>query len=91
MVTVAKSPLRLRSKTRTVKTEDVTYDASGTSRTSPRTGWYPFSIAASTVLSGSPTQVITTPDATDSSTNGVVSTNDEGKAVVQWALFRRLR
>lgn len=68
----------------TVKTQDVTYDASGTSRTSPAPVGTPFSIAASTVLSGSPTQVITTPDATDSSTNGVVSTNDEGKAVVQW-------
>lgn len=68
----------------TVKTEDVTYDASGTSRTSPAPVGTPFSIAASTVLSGSPTQVITTPDATDSSTNGVVSTNEEGKAVVQW-------
>ena len=68
----------------TVKTEDVTYDASGTSRTSPAPVGTPFSIAASTVLSGSPTQVVTTPDAADSSTNGVVSTNDEGKAVVQW-------
>lgn len=68
----------------TVKTEDVTYDASGTSRTSPAPVGTPFSIAASTVLSGSPTQVITTPDAADSSTNGVVSTNNEGKAVVQW-------
>lgn len=68
----------------TVKTEDVTYDASGTSRTSPAPVGTPFSIAASTVLSGSPTQVITTPDAADSSTNGVVSTNDEGKTVVQW-------
>ena len=68
----------------TVKTEDVTYDASGTSRTSPAPVGTPFSIAASTVLSGSPTQVITTPDAADSSTNGVVSTNEEGKAVVQW-------
>lgn len=68
----------------TVKTEDVTYDASGTSRTSPAPVGTPFSIAASTVLSGSPTQVITTPDAANSSTNGVVSTNDEGKAVVQW-------
>ena len=68
----------------TVKTEDVTYDASGTSRTSPAPVGTPFSIAASTVLSGSPTQVITTPDAADSSTNGVVSTNDEGKAVIQW-------
>lgn len=68
----------------TVKTEDVTYDASGTSRTSPAPVGTPFSIAASTVLSGSPTQVITTPDAADSSTNSVVSTNDEGKAVVQW-------
>lgn len=68
----------------TVKTEDVTYDASGTSRTSPAPVGTPFSIAASTVLSGSPTQVITTPDTADSSTNGVVSTNDEGKAVVQW-------
>lgn len=68
----------------TVKTEDVTYDASGTSSTSPAPVGTPFSIAASTVLSGSPTQVITTPDAADSSTNGVVSTNDEGKAVVQW-------
>ena len=68
----------------TVKTEDVTYDASGTSRTSPAPVGTPFSIAASTVLSGSPTQVITTPDAADLSTNGVVSTNEEGKAVVQW-------
>lgn len=68
----------------TVKTQDVTYDASGTSRTSPAPVGTPFSIAASTVLSGSPTQVITTPDAADSSTNGVVSTNDEGKAVIQW-------
>ncbi len=68
----------------TVKTQDVTYDASGTSRTSPAPVGTPFSIAASTVLSGSPTQVITTPDAADSSTNGVVSTNNEGKAVVQW-------
>lgn len=68
----------------TVKTEDVTYDASGTSRTSPAPVGTPFSIATSTVLSGSPTQVITTPDAADSSTNGVVSTNDEGKAVIQW-------
>ncbi len=68
----------------TVKTEDVTYDASGTSRTSPAPVGTPFSIAASTVLSGSPTQVITTPDAANSSTNGVVSTNNEGKAVVQW-------
>ena len=49
----------------TVKTEDVTYDASGTSRTSPAPVGTPFSIAASTVLSGSPTQVITTPDAAD--------------------------
>lgn len=69
----------------TVKSKNLTYDVAGTSRSTPALVGAPFSVAASTVLTGTAADRIVT-DAADpgSSTDGVVSTNQDGDAVVQW-------
>lgn len=69
----------------TVTSKNLTYDVAGTSRSTPALVGAPFSVAASTVLTGTAADRIVT-DAADSgsSTDGVVSTNEDGDAVVQW-------
>lgn len=69
----------------TVTSKNLTYDVAGTSRSTPALVGAPFSVAASTVLTGTEADRIVT-DAADSgsSTDGVVSTNEDGDAVVQW-------
>lgn len=70
----------------TVRSKDLTYDVAGSSRTTPALVGAPFSIAASTVLAGTGGYRIVTDsaDAGGAATDGVVSTNADGDAVVQW-------
>lgn len=69
----------------TVKSKNLTYDVAGTSRSTPALVGAPFSIAASTVLTGTAADRVVTDSAdSGSSTDGVVSTNEDGDAVVQW-------
>lgn len=73
----------------TVAPQKVSYDAGGQQRTTTALVGVPMTVAGSTVLDGtSPNQVTgdaTHPEAANGSTNGVVSTNDDGKTVVQWS------
>ncbi|ROS59147.1 hypothetical protein EDF38_1987 [Frigoribacterium sp. PhB160] len=69
----------------TVAPTDVSYDVAGSSRTDTALVGAPLSIAASTVLEGtSPSSVMSGQGSTDGGTNGIVSTTDDGDAVVQW-------
>ncbi len=70
----------------TVRSQNLTYDVAGSSRTTPALVGAPFSVAASTVLSGTKADAIVTDsaDADGTATDGVVSTNADGDAVVQW-------
>ncbi|WP_222126889.1 hypothetical protein [Curtobacterium pusillum] len=70
----------------TVRSQNLTYDVAGSSRTTPALVGAPFSIAASTVLTGTKADAIVTDGADDdgTATDGVVSTNKDGDAVVQW-------
>ncbi|WIB59857.1 hypothetical protein DEJ13_15660 [Curtobacterium sp. MCLR17_007] len=70
----------------TVRSKNLTYDVAGSSRTTPALVGAPFSIAASTVLTGTAANRIVTDsaDADGTATDGVVSTNADGDAVVQW-------
>lgn len=72
----------------TVAPKTLTYDVAGSSRTDSALVGAPLSLAASTVLEGvSPSQIVTDSagDGTSSGTDGIVSTTDDGDAVVQWA------
>lgn len=69
----------------TVRSRNLTYDVAGASRTTPALVGAPFSIAASTVLPGTkPNSVVTDTSDDATSTDGVVSANGDGDAVVQW-------
>lgn len=70
----------------TVRSQNLTYDVAGSSRTTPALVGAPFSVAASTVLDGTKADAIVTDsaDADGTATDGVVSTNGDGDAVVQW-------
>lgn len=69
----------------TVAPQQLTYDAAGTSRTDPALVGAPLSIAASTVLTGvSPSAVVTDSSAGGATTDGIVSADASGAAVVQW-------
>lgn len=69
----------------TVRSRNLTYDVAGTSRTTPALVGAPFSIAASTVLPGTRPNSVVTETADDrTATDGVVSANGNGDAVVQW-------
>ncbi|PZE69565.1 hypothetical protein [Curtobacterium sp. MCBD17_021] len=69
----------------TVRSRNLTYDVAGASRTTPALVGAPFSIAASTVLSGTaPNRVVTDTADAGTATDGVVSANGDGDAVVQW-------
>ena len=69
----------------TVAPQQLTYDAAGTSRTDPALVGAPLSIAASTVLTGvSPSAVVTDASAGGATTDGIVSADASGDAVVQW-------
>jgi hypothetical protein len=69
----------------TVAPQQLTYDAAGTSRTDPALVGAPLSIAASTVLTGvSPSAVVTDSSAGGATTDGIVSADASGDAVVQW-------
>ncbi|ALS57806.1 hypothetical protein C5C66_08430 [Rathayibacter toxicus] len=71
----------------TVKAQDVQYDVAGQARSQQALVGAPLTLAASTALSGvSPSQVVTTASGSDGTlTNGVLSRNESGDAVVQWA------
>ncbi|PYY46539.1 hypothetical protein [Curtobacterium sp. MCBD17_023] len=69
----------------TVRSRNLTYDVAGASRTTPALVGAPFSIAASTVLPGTRPNSVVTETADDrAATDGVVSANGDGDAVVQW-------
>ncbi|WP_185233730.1 hypothetical protein [Frigoribacterium sp. NBH87] len=69
----------------TVAPQELTYDVAGSSRTDPALVGAPLSLAASTVLEGvSPSSVVTDVSGAAGATDGIVSTNDGGDAVVQW-------
>lgn len=69
----------------TVRSRNLTYDVAGASRTTPALVGAPFSIAASTVLAGTaPSHVVTDSADAGAATDGVVSANGDGDAVVQW-------
>ncbi len=69
----------------TVRSQDLTYDVAGASRSTPALVGAPFSVAASTVLDGvAPDRIVTESVDGGAATDGVVSTNASGDAVVQW-------
>lgn len=69
----------------TVRSENLSYDVAGSSRSTPALVGAPFSVAASTVLDGvAPDRIVTESVDGGASTDGVVSTNPAGDAVVQW-------
>jgi hypothetical protein len=69
----------------TVRSRNLTYDVAGASRTTPALVGAPFSIAASTVLPGTkPSKIVTDTSDDATATDGVVSANGDGDAVVQW-------
>ncbi|UFU13757.1 hypothetical protein LQK89_14795 [Curtobacterium sp. C1] len=69
----------------TVRSQNLTYDVAGSSRTTPALVGAPFSVAASTVLPGvAPDRIVTQGVDGGAATDGVVSTNADGDAVVQW-------
>ncbi|MDP9737691.1 MULTISPECIES: hypothetical protein [unclassified Curtobacterium] len=69
----------------TVRSQNLSYDVAGASRSTPALVGAPFSVAASTVLDGvAPDRIVTESVDGGASTDGVVSTNASGDAVVQW-------
>jgi hypothetical protein len=69
----------------TVRSQSLSYDVAGASRSTPALVGAPFSVAASTVLDGvAPDRIVTESVDGGASTDGVVSTNASGDAVVQW-------
>ena len=69
----------------TVRPKEISYDVAGSARTTPALVGAPFSIAASTVLPGvRPDRVVTQAVDGGAATDGVVSTNGDGDAIVQW-------
>ncbi|WP_286346305.1 hypothetical protein [Frondihabitans sucicola] len=76
----------LTAENLTVHPQKLTYDVAGSSRTTPALVGSPFSIAASTVLKGtSPSAIVTESSDSTQDTDGVVSSDGKGNAVVQWA------
>ena len=71
----------------TVKPQNITYDAAGTSRTQPAMVGSPLTVVASTALPDvKPTDVITATAPGDvGATNGILSQAEDGGSVVQWA------
>lgn len=76
----------------TAQSKYLTYDAGGEQKTAAALVGVPLTIAASTKLTGvKPSDVLTGPTgsasntlAADASTNGILSADDDGSAVVQW-------
>ncbi|WP_460512113.1 coiled-coil domain-containing protein [Frigoribacterium salinisoli] len=69
----------------TVAPRSLDYDVAGRSRTDAALVGAPLSVAASTVLAGtSPSAVVTSASDAGGGTDGIVSTNGDGDAVVQW-------
>ncbi|MDB6426700.1 hypothetical protein [Curtobacterium sp. 20TX0008] len=69
----------------TVRSQNLSYDVAGSSRSTPALVGAPFSVAASTVLDGvAPDRIVTESVDGGAATDGVVSTNPAGDAVVQW-------
>lgn len=67
----------------TVESRELSYDAAGASHVTPALVGTPLSIAASTVLQGVPAARVKVAS-DDSATNGVLSSNSDGDAIVQW-------
>ena len=69
----------------TVSPQSVTYDLAGESRTDPALVGSPLTVAASTQLDDVLASQILTSASDGPATNGVLSTSDQGKTIVQWA------
>ncbi|GAA2843773.1 flagellar biosynthesis/type III secretory pathway chaperone [Leucobacter komagatae] len=76
--------IRVELENLTVAPMELQYDAAGQSRTSPALVGTPLSIAASTALADVAPENLTFGDG-EASTSGVVSVNETGETVVQWA------
>lgn len=76
--------IRVELENLTVTPMELQFDAAGQSRTSPALVGTPLSIAASTVLADIAPENLAFGDG-EASTSGVVSVNDSGETVVQWA------
>lgn len=68
----------------TLESEELTYDVAGESRETPALVGTPLSIAGSVELEGTGASNILVDPESETSTNGVVSQNTEGNAVIQW-------
>lgn len=69
----------------TVQPETLTYDVAGTQKSKSTLVGAPLSVAASTTLTGvKPHKVLSEATLGGGSTNGIISTNQNGDAVVQW-------
>ncbi|MDO4260274.1 MAG: hypothetical protein Q4C87_12225 [Actinomycetaceae bacterium] len=69
----------------TVAPKEITYDVGGVAYRANALVGVPLTIVGSTTLKADPATVITAGDNPKSVTNGVLSRNGEGQAVVQWA------
>ncbi|QWW19527.1 hypothetical protein I6B53_10705 [Schaalia sp. 19OD2882] len=69
----------------TVRPQEVVYDVAGSARREMALVGVPLTIVASTALDASPNTVVTAGPDPSAVTNGVLSKDPEGKAVVQWA------
>lgn len=70
----------------TVQPEDLTYDVAGTQKTKSTLVGAPLSIAASTTFEGvKPQSILSEATVGNGTTNGIISTNENGDASLQWA------
>lgn len=70
----------------TVQPETLTYDVAGTQKRKSTLVGAPLSVAASTTLTGvKPHKVVSEATVDNGSTNGIISTNKDGDAILQWA------
>lgn len=70
----------------TVQPEDLTYDVAGTQKTKSTLVGAPLSVAASTTFEGvKPQSILSEATVGNGTTNGIISTNENGDATLQWA------
>lgn len=70
----------------TVQPEDLTYDVAGTQKTKSTLVGAPLSVAASTTFEGvKPQSILSEATVGNGTTNGIISTNENGDASLQWA------
>lgn len=69
----------------TVSPEQLTYDVAGAQKEKTALVGAPLSVAASTTFQGvKPQKILSDATVGNGNTNGIISTNDEGDAVLQW-------